>query len=394
MKSFSIKLGKAFRTLQNDGLWKGSKRIFGALQTQQEMRGVKRGDILLISGGVGESARYRTRYVAEELNHNGFQASATIQDNRQLSKLAESFSVFVFHRVLVTQAIEAFIEKLKMLKKEMIFETDDLTYDPAFLEHMHGFTRMNGLERELYKNGLGGEILNDPAVTVATTTTSYLCEKLKEKNKKVFLVSNKMSEADRLLAQKILASRIEKDPGVVRIGYLSGSASHDRDFAVITPVLLELLEAHSEVRLVCVGPLHIDPRFAPLADRIEKLSFVSWDEHFRILAGLDINLAPLEVGNPFCEGKSEIKFSEAGIVGVPTVASATQTYREAIHDGEDGFVALSAVEWREKLEKLILDPSFRVAMGNQARKTALERYTTRSGKSIEYYKYLAEKIKK
>ena len=40
---------------------------------------------------------------------------------------------------------------------------------------------------------------------------------------------------------------------------------------------------------------------------------------------------------------------------VPTVAAATQTFREAINDGIDGFVANGEDEWFEKLEKLIID---------------------------------------
>ena len=40
-------------------------------------------------------------------------------------------------------------------------------------------------------------------------------------------------------------------------------------------------------------------------------------------ARFDINLAPLEVGNPFCEAKSQLKFFEAGLVNCTTIASPT-----------------------------------------------------------------------
>jgi len=94
----------------------------------------------------------------------------------------------------------------------------------------------------------------------------------------------------------------------------------------------------------------------------------------RCLGEIDINLAPLELGNPFCEGKSELKFFEAALAGVPTVASATETYAAAVEDGVSGFVARDAVEWRNALEFLVTSESLRKAMGKAAKAVALARY--------------------
>src|SRR6202035_5617488 len=57
------------------------------------------------------------------------------------------------------------------------------------------------------------------------------------------------------------------------------------------------------------------------------------------LARFDINIAPLEVGNPFCEAKSELKFFEAALVEVCTVASPTGPLQRAIREGETGKLA-------------------------------------------------------
>ena len=43
---------------------------------------------------------------------------------------------------------------------------------------------------------------------------------------------------------------------------------------------------------------------------------MNWRELPWIIAQTDINLAPLEMDNPFCQAKSEIKFVEAALVGV------------------------------------------------------------------------------
>ncbi len=117
-------------------------------------------------------------------------------------------------------------------------------------------------------------------------------------------------------------------------------------------------------------------------------------ELFANIASLDINLAPLEIGNPFCESKSELKFFEAGIVSVPTVATATRTFREAIADGTDGFVASSTDEWVEKVGALIADSELRVRLGRAARETALEEYTNANAKNEAYYEFLRSILKK
>lgn len=389
MKLLLIKIGKAFHTLKREGLLRGGTRVMSAGFAM--FRRVRPGDILFITGGVGDSARYRCRHVAEELGFRGFRTAITVQDNPFLAGYADTFSVFIFHRVLHTPSVAKLIARIKEQDKEIIFETDDLVYDPAYLGHMDYFKVMNPLERKLYEHGVGGEILADPYVKVATTTTTFLADKLRERGKQVFIVPNRLSEEDVRIADGI---RRKGDPRhtSVTLSYFSGSASHNKDFATITEVLLHILEKYPEAELAIHGPLDLDPRFDVYGKRVRKIPYVSREKHWRNIAETDINLAPLEIGNPFCESKSELKFFEAGILGVPTVAAATKTFQEAIQDGKNGFVATTADEWTEKLERLILDPVLRHEMGEKAREKALANYSTTNAKNEPYYQYLISKI--
>lgn len=402
MKLFLIKVGKAIKTLQRDGIWKGGKRVLAAFFAL--FRWVGKGDILFVTGGVGDSARYRAYHVAEELIKQEMRCAITVQDNPLLSGYADKFKVFVFHRVLFTPSVAKLIERIKAQDKEIIFETDDLVFDPQYLLHMDFFKKMNMFERKLYENGVGGEILNDPYVKVCTTTTSFLAEKLREKNKKVFVVPNKLSEQDVAIADSIMkhktyhmqhnanadANKTLHDK--VKLGYFSGTLSHNKDFATITSVLVRILEKHSNVELFLAGPLDLESELGKFASRIKQLSYVPRAKHFANLASVDINLVPLEKDNPFCEAKSELKFFEAGIVQVPTVAVANQTFCEAIEDGMDGFVASNEDEWFAKLEKLIENAQLRQAMGKKAREKALAKYATINADNEGYYSYLRKKI--
>ncbi len=391
MKLLLIKIGKAWHTLRRDGLFRGGRRIMTSFFAL--FHRVHPGDILFITGGVGDSARYRTKHIAEELTLNGFVCDTTVQDNPFLVSYADRFSVFVFHRVLYTPSVQKLIAKIKLLQKEIIFETDDLVYDKEFLKHMDYFQKMNTFERKLYENGVGGEILADPYVKVCTTSTTYLAEKLREKGKKVFVMKNKLSAQDILYGERAMKLR-NRNEHIVRIAYFSGTPSHNKDFAVVAPVLAKILSIYPYVRLVLTGPLDTDNILLPYASQIERIPFSPRKIHFENIANIDINIAPLEIGNPFCESKSELKWFEAGIVGVPTIASATEPYTEAITDGVDGYIAKTENEWQEKLEKLIQDKEAREKIGEMARQTVVSCYTVREDKNTEYYFYLKKYLTK
>jgi glycosyltransferase involved in cell wall biosynthesis len=385
-----IKIGKAFSAIQEDGLFRSSGRILSGIWSLA--RPLSRGDVLLISGGVGDSARYRTKHIAEFLVNNGVSAQYTVQDNIFLSFRLKRFRVFVFHRVLVTEQVKKMIARIKESKGVIIFETDDLVFDKKYFKNMAIFEKMNVFEKKQYEKGVGAEMLEDPSILYATTTTKFLKKKLEERGKKVFIVPNMLSKRDVFFSQKRNKKiNIAKN---VDIGYFSGTKSHDRDFAVVEAPLLRLLKDYPHIRLVIAGPLVLQDTFSKFSDRIIRLPFVSRKKHFENIASVDINIAPLEMGNPFCEAKSELKFFEAGIMGIPTVASATQTFTEAIRQGEDGFFASNQKEWYTCLSKLIQDQELRVNMGKQAKKTTVSRYTTSSGIAQEYLQYINKSLKK
>lgn len=420
MSLFLIKIGKAFAAIKRDGFFRASRRIWQGVKTS--LRPVGHGDILFISGGVGDSALYRTTHVAEELQFNGFRCSVTVQDNPFLTKYVDRFSVFVFRRVIMTPRVRAMIAEVKKQGKEIIFETDDLVFDENF-KKTDAYHNLNALEKKQYESGVGMEILQDPYVKVVTTTTNFLADKLRTEGKDVFVVSNKLSMKDVKDAEKALRSldklemtgvsdqddkiyviptemegseisrQARNDTRVVRLGYFSGTISHNRDFATITDALIQIMEKYSYTQLLLVGPLDVENILVQrFKERIIQLPYAPRSQHFANIARCDINLAPLVIDDPFCEAKSELKFFEAGIVKVPTVAVANRTFTEAIEDGVDGFVARGTEEWVQKLSQLIEDENARISMGEKAYQTAVERYVTNVAYNREYVQYLFQKI--
>jgi len=392
MKLFLIKLGKAFVAIKRDGIVVGGKRVLSYLGTfLKTIFTFSSGDVLFITGGVGDSANYRAYNVAEELNLHGFKASVMIQDNPFLPHFASRFQIFVFHRTLFTPTVARLVKNIKAQNKEIIFETDDLVFDTQYIHASDFYKNISSLEKKQYATGVAAEILQDAYVKTATTTTSFIAKILESCGKKVFLVPNKLSLKDMAIAENIL-----RDPkpqtGSVKIGYFSGTISHNKDFATVTAALLAIMEKYPQVELFLAGPLDTQNALNKFKDRVKQIPFAPRAKHFKNIAGVDINIAPLVIGDPFCEARSELKFFEAGIVQVPTVAAATQTFKEAMIDGLDGFVADGTLEWIQKLERLITDAKLRALMGERSRAVALKNYTTKNSHNEEYYAYLRSKL--
>ncbi|KKP79661.1 MAG: hypothetical protein A2271_03190 [Candidatus Moranbacteria bacterium RIFOXYA12_FULL_35_19] len=387
MKSFLIKLNKTWNIIKRNGIISGGKIVFGYVKNYLKSFLVESGDILFVTGGIGDKAHFRAFGVAEELRMHNFKCAVTVADNFNLSKLADRFKIFVLHKVTYNEKIAKFIEIIKKQNKEIIFDTDDLDFDPQYLKDMDYFSRISSAEKSEYAKGIGAETLNDPYVKVCTTTVSYLAEKLKEKNKKVFIVSNKISNHELEIAEKFIKKE-KKSDGFLRLGYYSGTLSHNKDFATISEALLEILEKNKKVKLLLAGPLDIENKLNKFQDRIEILPRVSRGEYYANVYKCDINLVPLEIDNPFCESKSELKFFEAGILSIPTVAVRNQTFFEAISDGVDGFLAGNPSEWVEKISRLIEDKELRREMGQKAREKSLRDYTNINSHNEEYYNYL------
>ena len=97
-----------------------------------------------------------------------------------------------------------------------------------------------------------------------------------------------------------------------------------------------------------------------------------------MVSRFDINLAPLDQTSRFCAAKSELKFFEAGAVGVPTVASPTPPMQAVIQQAHNGFTAATTDEWIGQLSDLIHYPSKRKRIASRAFRTVRRQFSPRA----------------
>jgi glycosyltransferase involved in cell wall biosynthesis len=161
----------------------------------------------------------------------------------------------------------------------------------------------------------------------------------------------------------------KEDAGKLVIGW-SGGWTHQKDLEMIIPVLQKLKKKHKfEIRLFGFDPeFNKNTLYYKFYNHVNVFKF---PQRFAEL-GFDIAIAPL-IDDEFNQYKSNIKWLEASMLGIPTVASNLPPY-EDIKDGETGFLCANIDEWSEKLEKLILSKTLRTKLGKQAKEYVIGNY--------------------
>jgi glycosyltransferase involved in cell wall biosynthesis len=205
------------------------------------------------------------------------------------------------------------------------------------------------------------------------TSCDFLARSVRLLGNRAYVHRNAFSLEMQSLAEQAYRLRFF-DPTRIVIGYASGTPTHDRDFTLITPALQVCLSRHPNVELWLVGRLSPGEDWGNLRNQIKQFSFVPWRNLPEIQVKFDINLAPLELNNPFGQSKSENKYMEAALLRVPTIASPSEAYCTAIRHGENGYLASDGLEWEQYIETLMESAEDRMTMGVNAHQDVIQRY--------------------
>ena len=330
--------------------------------------------VLFLSGSPGDTMRYRCEHQAESLRMVGATADIRRLAGARLDEVLDRYEVFILHRVAFGKDLEWFLQQARIRGKVVLFDTDDLVFDQNVMRHVAATADMSVAERAMYEHGLSRYRETLRRCDAVIVTTEPLRELARLVHDAVYVVPNAVSAEMVDGAEAALAGDGSHE-GIV-IGYLSGTKTHDRDFLEASEAVLDALAESEAASLLVVGHLKLDERFGEFRDRIKQLPIQRWQDLPGILRGVDVNLAPLEQENPFTESKSCIKFLEAGLVGVPTVASARADFKRVIEQGQNGFVADTPDEWKASLADLTRSRSRREEIGARARRDVIREHTT------------------
>ena len=341
--------------------------------------------ILLIDGVeniIPQCTRYRVLNKAEQLRKHGFEVKVVNLSEFELTQ-AQNASHIIIYRSPISPELLRLCHLAKDYGKPIFFDIDDLVFDTLYTDQLSYTKGLPRHEKENYDANVRnyGYMLEN--CDGAITSTNQLQKELKKYQSKVLL--NRNLASDELIS---ISSQFLKDyshvSDVVKIGYFSGSISHNENFELIKPAIMQLLKKYSNVQLHIVGILDIPKDMKPFENQIVTHDYVDWDKLPVLISEVDINLAPL-VDSIFNRAKSEIKWIEAALVKVPTVASKIGAFSDMVIDGETGLLATDD-QWFDKLEALVLSPELRQNLAESAYRAVLENCTlSKKDEMVTYF---------
>ena len=356
-------------TLKSEGIVALNKKAFSYVQTRRIERQVREEqvfrDVLFIDGcgsTVPHPARYRITHQREQLAYYDISSNEVFYQHLSI-EMVRLYRTFVFFRCPYNDKIGEFIQLAKKLNKTVLFDIDDLVIDTKYTDLIPYLDTMNMQERKQYDDNvraMGKTLKNCDA---AITTTSCLQKELLNYVPQVFVNRNTASEKMEFLSENALKNKVKRQ--TIDLGYFSGSITHNDDFEMILPVILELLDKYDNLKLHIVGELCVPKELSPYSDKVKCHPFVEWTKLPELIAQVDINLAPL-INSVFNEAKSENKWIEAALVQVPTVASNLGAFKECIQNNVTGILCETLEEWNEALVTLIEEPDKREKIALQA----------------------------
>lgn len=332
--------------------------------------------VLFISGCKDHSYRYRVMNQSEQLRLKGYYVVDYYYTNKSIKNYVKDFDFVIMHRVPFSNNIDNIIKKIKELGKKVFYDIDDIVFDMDYALKSEGINALNQQQKEEYIQGIVRYRKVLEMCDGVITSTKFLSKVAYKYNNNIVINRNALSST--LINISETENKDYRKPDkFIRIGYFSGSNTHKRDFLEVENVLWEILTKNKHVKLLIGGLLDLPDYFHDLEQQVVQLPLVHWTYLPNIIKNLDINIAPIEIENPFCKAKSEIKYIEAAILKIPTIASEIESYQYAIKNGYNGFIAKGKEEWEDSLNHLIKDEQLRIQMGRKAYDHVLEHYTTK-----------------
>jgi glycosyltransferase involved in cell wall biosynthesis len=313
------------------------------------------------------STQYRVNHAKDCFQSLGF--STSLLSLHQLDKcnnfgFLKTVQFLFLHRIPLTVSLKALLKACKSASIPVIFDLDDAIHDFEVYRYSAVFDLLSNLEKTIHFKMTQKIRDTMSRCDCFTVSTSVLSDYLSKTGKPVFTIPNRVSPEMLRIGETCASNQLASQPA---IGYVSGTETHQRDFSMICGSLNNVFNRCPEARLFIAGHLSVPNECASkFSDRIVFVPFRPWPEFLRSYSGITVNLAPLESDNPFCMAKSGVKFLEAALSKVPTIATPIADFRRLINHDDNGFLADNSERWTELVKYCIDNPDLAKKTGIRA----------------------------
>ncbi|MBE7213213.1 MAG: glycosyltransferase, partial [Gluconacetobacter diazotrophicus] len=326
---------------------------------------------------------YRIEQKIEQLRLAGYEVEF-FDYERDLPSFGERihrFQAAIFYRVPAFLDVTKAIDNARSMGLATFYEIDDPIFDAAL--YPPPFETYEGqVTPEEYAGLALGVPLFRQALALcdhAIASTPALARSMARVprpdggERRVFLHRNALGDSHVRAADVV---RRDGNRDRVVIFYGSGTKAHKSDFIeFVEPALVEVARRHRDrLTIILAGHVALSEELRSIGDGLVLVE-PTWEieRYWATLSVADISLAVLKP-DPLTDTKSEIKWLEAAMLGIPSIVSDTATYRELLRSGEDAIICADAADWTAALDRLIRDPALRRRIGDAARRKAMSDY--------------------
>lgn len=245
------------------------------------------------------------------------------------------------------------IRELQSRGIRVVFEVDDWL-------HAIKNQKDHDFRKDFGNQALSGLEMCMKACDAMIVSTEYLLNAYRHFNKKVYVCENGVDV-------KRYDLKLPSRP-TVNVGW-SGATGHRNAVTPWLQAVARVMKAKQHVSFVSIGQPFADSFRAHFSeDRSIAVPFAAIEQYPAAMTMMDIALGPA-AHTGFYRGKSDLRWLEAGALGLPIVAHPLVYPR--IEDGVTGFHATTPQEVEAVLMRLVDDEGLRHVVGHNARSYVL-----------------------
>jgi glycosyltransferase involved in cell wall biosynthesis len=284
---------------------------------------------------------------------------------RDLFRIAR-YDIIYVHMWVTPFGSTLFERIVRILANKLIYDIEDNTITSV----SNNFSIVS-----LLKNSNKNKFLMkvaDYVITSSPTLNKY-CFNLNNKKKCKYISSS--VDVDRFLPVNTYNNNKK-----ITIGW-TGTFSSKKYLDLLRDVL-KILRSRCDFKLLIIG--NFEYEFQEI-----DIEVIQWsgENEVRDMQKIDIGIYPLS-NDPWVHGKSGLKAIQYMAFGLPTVATNIGTTPKIIEHMKNGLLVNNDIEWVEALEELVKNPKLRKSLGQAARKTVVDKYSTDMIKT-EYFSIIS-----